>query len=200
MLRILHFARGAFGLGQRDQAPVALLRQLFEGREVLHRVRVAEEDQRAFAVRVAVEALVRVGAADPDQAAVVEGARAIGRGPAAGSAARRRRAAAGWAVRRSAAAPLTSESGAVSRVGCRSVSRTPAQTPIAMQATPIARARFGRRASTLREADRVLDPGGGSTTVGIQEAATTARPAATDSGPQIAAAKISAGQCQRYQE
>ena len=37
-------------------------------------------------------------------------------------------------------------------------------------------------------------------TVGTREAVTTASPAATDSGPQIAAAKISAGQCQRYQE
>ena len=51
--------------------------QLFEGREVLHRVGVAEEDQRALAVRVAVEALVRVGAVDADQAAVVVRAGAV---------------------------------------------------------------------------------------------------------------------------
>ena len=35
--------------------------------------------------------------------------------------------------------------------------------------------------------------------VGTHEAATTARPASGESGPQSAAAKISAGQCQRYQ-
>ena len=85
------------------------------------------------------------------------------------------------------------------RVGCRSVSMTPAPTPIAMQAAPTARARFGRRESTRER--RI----GSSTqwwvmTVGISETATTARPAAADSGPQTAAAKISAGQCQRYQE
>ena len=46
----LHLARGAFGLGQRDQAPVGVFRQLFQRREVLHRVGVTEEDQRALAL------------------------------------------------------------------------------------------------------------------------------------------------------
>ena len=87
----------------------------------------------------------------------------------------------------------------MSSVGCRSVSMTPAPTPIAMQAAPIARARLGRR-------ERTAERRTGSSiqrcvaAVGIQETATTARPAATDSGPQITVAKISAGQCQRYQE
>ena len=58
-----------------------LLRQLFEGGRVLQRVRVAEEDQRAPALTVAVEAAVRVGAVDPHQAAFVVHAGAIGRRP-----------------------------------------------------------------------------------------------------------------------
>ncbi len=75
----------------------------------------------------------------------------------------------------------------------------PAAIPIAMQAAPTARARFGRSASTLER--RI-----GSSIqwwvmiVGTAEAATTASPAGTESVPQTAAAKISAGQCQRYQE
>ena len=58
-----------------------LFRQLFEGGRVLQRVRVAEEDQRAPALTVAVEAAVRVGAVDPHQAAFVVHAGAIGRRP-----------------------------------------------------------------------------------------------------------------------
>ncbi len=37
-------------------------------------------------------------------------------------------------------------------------------------------------------------------TVGTSEARTTAIPAATESGPQMTAAKTRKGQCQRYQE
>ena len=70
------------------------------------------------------------------------------------------------------------------RVGCASLSAMPAQTPIAMQAKPIARARFGRRASAL-ERRRGSSIRWWVAAVGIQEAATTARPAATESGPQI---------------
>ena len=94
---------------------------------------------------------------------------------------------------------MTSAIGAVSSVGCASLSATPAQTPIAMQATPTARARLGRRASA-RETRTGSSIRWWVATVGIREAATTARPAATDSGPQTAAAKISAGQCHMYQE
>ena len=69
-----------------------------------------------------------------------------------------------------------------------------------MQARPRPIARFGRRENIgARRTGSSISMW--VSWVGIQEAATAASPAATERrGPQIAAAKTIAGQCQRYQE
>src|SRR3712207_667382 len=83
--------------------------------------------------------------------------------------------------------------------GVRAKSPRPRATETAVHAPPSARALRGKRVS-VSEWRKGFSTRRLVTTAGTYEAARTPMPSSGDSDPQIAAAKTSGGQCQRYHE
>ena len=193
----VHARRRAARLGELDEPPPPAHGDLLQRREVLHRVRVAEQHDRGPRAAVAVDAAgERVARRRP-------GTRP--RTPARGRH-RRRAATAGAPSRRpgrracaaAAAAPSACSAARSGGDEIVHVSATPQAITSAVAAGAAASVILGIRTWTLER--RI----GSSiqrcvTTVGISEAATIARPAAVESGPNAAAAKTRTGQCQTYQ-